>query len=94
MIYYSSINIIHKVLIQKTPNNIYKLYRNPDNKRSVSEVTPNYILTTEKYKKFYIYKYIKQYNELDSYIRLKEVKPFKKEMKEILMYRPVSDTCD
>ena len=85
MIYYSSINIIHKILIQKTPNSIYNLFRNPNNKRSVSEVTPNYIPTTKKYRKFYIYKYIKQYNELDSYIRLKEVKPFKKEMKEILM---------
>ena len=71
-----------------------KLFRCLENRRNTSNIANNYIPLTEKFKKIYIFKYTPIYNNLDCYIKKKSIKSFKKEIKAIYMYRPVSDTND
>ena len=94
LIYYSSISLIHKTLINNTPFNIFNLFRDIKNRRITQDITTKYIPKTVKFSKFFIYKYIKEYNLLDKYIKEKSINQFKKELKTILMYRPISDTHD
>ena len=62
--------------------------------REGNKLFTKYIPTTEKAKRFYIYKFTPLYNELDSYIKKKSPASFKNEMKLIYMNRHINDTHD
>ena len=62
--------------------------------RDGNKLFTHYIPTTEKAKRFYIYKYTSVYNELDSYIKKKSPASFKNEIKLIYMNRHINDTYD
>ena len=94
LLHYSCINIIHKTLILKYPESLMCLFRYDTNHRQSKLITTKYIPTTEKFRNFYIYKFIKTYNKMDSQMRNKSIPKFKKEIKQLLRLNPISDTFD
>ena len=88
------------ILLIATLGNLYKyvtklnIYKNNTKQRNVSKIFNTYIPKTDKTKKFYLYKYLTNYNSLDSYITKKTPKQFKIEMKSIYLYNPVFDSHD
>ena len=73
----------------KYPESLMCLFRYDTN-----HITTKNIPTTEKYRNFYIYKFIKTYNKMDSQMRNKSIPKFKKEIKQLLRLNPISDTFD
>ena len=94
LITYSSLNIIHKTIKTKIPLNMLSMFRDLDKVRVVSMISTRYIPVTVRFKQFYIYKFTSTYNSLDSNLKKKSVTAFKKEIKLMLTYRPISDTND
>ena len=94
MIHFSSITIIHKILKTKQPPSLLNIIRINNNTRTNTQLTTQYIPKTEHFKKFYIYKHLKLYNKMDTDIKSKSIIGFKNEMRQRLLYKPVSDTCD
>ena len=70
------------------------MFRDPDRGRNTSKISTKYIPATVKFKQFYIYKYTSIYNNLDTTLKLKSIPSFKKEIKLLLRYRPISDSMD
>ena len=94
VILYSSLNIIHKTISNKTPQGMVSYFRFNNKDRKVKRVATKYIPLSTKMNNFYIYKYSKIYNSLDQYIKDKSVKGFKKEIKLIIRAGQISDTMD
>ena len=94
LISYSSLCIIHKTLREKSPENMLTLFRVTPTTRNIADISTKYIPTTEKFKKNYIYKNTKIYNNLESSLKNKSVKAFKKELKLTLLNRPIHDSYD
>ena len=70
------------------------LFRYDLNHRQSKSITTKYIRTTERFRNFYIYKYIKTYNNMDSQMKTKSIFTLIKETKVILQFNPTSDTLD
>ena len=70
------------------------MFKDPERVRVSAKITTNYIPKTLKFQQFYIYKYLSTYNNLDTATKKKSNTSFKKEIKSILRYRPISDTMD
>ena len=94
MIHFSSINIIHKLIKNKQPSSILNILKINKNTRTTTQITTHYIPKTEHFKKFYIYKQLKLYNNIENDTKNKSIIGFKNEMRQRLLYKPVSDTCD
>ena len=69
-------------------------FRLNNNERKVKNISTKYIPTTEKMKKFYIYKFSKLYNSIDQYIKDKTIKGFKNEIKMCIRAGTINDTMD
>ena len=89
----SSLNTLHKILTTKKPPGMVSYFR-LNNERKVKNISTKYIPTTEKMKKFYIYKFSKIYNSIDQYIRDKTIKGFKNEIKMCIRAGTINDTMD
>ena len=63
----SALNMLHKIIINKTPNSLYKLYKIPN--RRVVDITTKYIPKAVKTQKSYIYSTLKDYNRLPPHIK-------------------------
>ena len=93
LIFSSSLNTLHKILTTKKPPGMVSYFR-LNNERKVKNISTKYIPTTEKMKKFYIYKFSKIYNSIDQYIRDKTIKGFKNEIKMCIRAGTINDTMD
>ena len=83
------LNLIHKIIINKTPSVIYNYYKIPN--RAVVDITTKYIPKQVKTEKFYIYSGIKMYNKIS--VDIKNSKNFKGKLK-IHISGVIPDTND
>ena len=86
MITMSSINNIHKILFNRTPEPLYSLFRS--NRRLVSQKHTIYTPKTKIFGEFYIYSGLAAYNKLPINLKTLPPKIFKKRLKKI--YKPAS----
>ena len=94
LIKYSSLNIIHKIQTLKKPQSLVSYFRTSNKDRKVKSVTTKYIPLSVKMNNFYIYKYSKIYNSLDTYIKEKSIKGFKNEINHMMRAGTIPDTMD
>ena len=94
LILISSLNTIHKITINKYPPCMTQLFKNPEKMRKGSTIATKYIPLSVKMSKFFIYKYIKTYNNIDKNVRAKQPKQFKNEIKLMVKAGTVSDSMD
>ena len=94
LIKYSSLNIIHKIQKLKKPQSLVSYFRTSNKDRKVKSVTTKYIPLSVKMNNFYIYKYSKIYNSLDTYIKEKSIKGFKNEINHMMRAGTIPDTMD
>ena len=77
MIQSAAINLINKIIINKLPNSIFKLFK--INRRSNVEIVTFYKPKTTKTENFFLYKALKMYNKIPK--EIKTSKKFKGELK-------------
>lgn len=94
LIKYSSLNIIHKIQKLKKPQSLVSYFRTNNKDRKVKSVTTKYIPLSVKMNYFYIYKYSKIYNSLDTYIKEKSIKGLKDKINHIMRAGTIPDTMD
>ena len=93
MIKYRGLTFLHKLISTKIPCSLYNLLKPKRYDRGVSNITLKYIPKNNKYKNFFINKYIPIYNSLDGKLKEKSIKKFKSELKLQIPYQ-TSDTMD
>ena len=71
-----------------------QLFKNPEKMRKGSTIATKYIPLSVKMSKFFIYKYIKTYNNIHKNVRAKQPKQFKNEIKMMVKAGTVSDSMD
>ena len=94
LIKYSSLNIIHKIQTLKKPPSLVSYFRISNKNRKVKSVVTKYIPSSVKMNNFYIYRYFKIYNSLDTYIKNKSIKGFKQEINHMMRAGTIPDTMD
>ena len=94
LIKYSSLNIIHKIQTLKKPPSLVSYFRISNKNRKVKSVVTKYIPSSVKMNNFYIYRYFKIHNSLDTYVREKSVKGFKNEINHMMRAGTIPDTMD
>ena len=90
----SSLNIIHKITLNKKPKSMTKYFKNRERERKCDTIVTTYIPISAKMNDFYIYKFTKIYNKIDLEVRSKKLKGFKNEIKLMTRAGTVSDTMD
>ena len=94
MIIYSSLNIIHNVIKNKLPISMTQLFRFQENTRSKSKISLRYTPKNNRYKNFYICKYLNIYNEIPNSEKAKSGKSFKQYIKNWIRSGLPCDTND
>ena len=94
LILYSSLAMVHKILVFKQPAGLLSVFRIDNSECKVKTSTTVYKPTSIKLKNFYLYKYAKIYNNLDPYIKKKSVNGFKNEIKLMIRAGTIIDTMD
>ena len=72
----------------------YEQCRISNRNRKVKSVITKYIPSSVKMNNFYIYRYFKIYNSLDTYIKNKSIKGFKQEINHMMRAGTIPDTMD
>ena len=94
LIKYSSLNIIHKIQTLKKPPSLVSYFRISNKNRKVKSVVTKYIPSSVKMNNFYIYRYFKIYNSLNTYIKNKSIKGFKQEINHMMRAGTIPDSMD
>ena len=86
--------IINKIIINKSPETIYRLFKTNQNTRTVSDITTASMPRNKKFTNFYIYKYCKFYNSFKREINANSIQNFKKAITKYIIDNPANDTMD
>ena len=94
MIQISSLNTIHKTLLNKKLLCLFKYFKISNRERKGQPTATKVIPLSSKLNNFYIYKYTKIYNKLPQDVRQKKIKGLKNEIKLMVKAGTISDTMD
>ena len=94
MITRSAVMIIHKIIINKSPETIYRLIKTNQNTRTVSDITTASMPRNKRFTNFYIYKYCKFYNSFKRETNANSIQNFKKALMKYIIDNPVNDKMD